>query len=168
MAYAAGNIIGPLTFLAEETPVYRTAKIIIIATLCGAALSLALILGIHMHWNKKRDLEHEQRQRDLSQRPRLEDQTEDIIVNAPIVAAINAAKSPSDPRTAAEIIEDALKVWEASPTRDVEPEPRHIPLTEEGKLCESHSLRIWEQIKKGPKGLYEPTDFEDRDYRYVL
>ncbi|PWN31097.1 MFS general substrate transporter [Jaminaea rosea] len=55
VAYAAGNIIGPLTFLAQETPVYRTAKIIIIATLCGAALSLALIYGIHTFWNMQRD-----------------------------------------------------------------------------------------------------------------
>ncbi|CAO1619738.1 unnamed protein product [Sympodiomycopsis kandeliae] len=54
-AYGAGNIIGPLTFLAEEVPIYRTAKIIIIASLTGAAISLALIFAIHFFWNKKRD-----------------------------------------------------------------------------------------------------------------
>lgn len=55
LAYAVGNIIGPLTFLYQETPVYRTAKIIIIASLCGAALSLLIIYGIHVWWNSNRN-----------------------------------------------------------------------------------------------------------------
>lgn len=49
--------IGPLTFLAEEAPVYRTAKIIIIACLCGAALALVSIFAVHWIWNRRRDAE---------------------------------------------------------------------------------------------------------------
>lgn len=54
LAYAIGNIIGPLTFLAEEAPAYHTAKMIIIACLCVALAALSSILLIHVRWNYQR------------------------------------------------------------------------------------------------------------------
>lgn len=54
VAYAVGNIIGPLTFLDQEAPVYHTAKAVIIACLCTAMLALWSIVAVHFYWNRRR------------------------------------------------------------------------------------------------------------------
>ena len=57
LAYALGNIIGPLVFLESETLLnYPTAKKVIIGSLAGAAFTLFCIGIIHAAWNYKRNL----------------------------------------------------------------------------------------------------------------
>lgn len=56
LAYALGNIIGPLVFLPSEVLInYPTAKRTIIGTLAGAAFTLFAVGAIHMLWNSRRD-----------------------------------------------------------------------------------------------------------------
>ncbi|CAO1621697.1 unnamed protein product [Parajaminaea phylloscopi] len=54
VAFAAGNIIGPLTFLSREAPTYHTAKAIIIGCLCAAFVALCSIISVHFLWNRRR------------------------------------------------------------------------------------------------------------------
>lgn len=55
LAYGAGNIIGPFTYIDSEAPVWASAKIVIIASLCGAVCALASILVLHITWNRRRE-----------------------------------------------------------------------------------------------------------------
>ncbi|THX06127.1 major facilitator superfamily transporter [Aureobasidium pullulans] len=55
ISFCLGNIIGPLTFRAEDAPEYIPAKITIIVT-CATAVVLTLILRAYYIWeNKRRD-----------------------------------------------------------------------------------------------------------------
>lgn len=55
ISFCLGNIIGPLTFRAEDAPEYIPAKITIIVT-CATAVVLTLILRAYYIWeNKMRD-----------------------------------------------------------------------------------------------------------------
>ncbi|EME46888.1 hypothetical protein DOTSEDRAFT_169727 [Dothistroma septosporum NZE10] len=57
MSFCLGNIIGPLTFRAEDAPQYVPAKITIIVT-CAAAIGLTVLLQMYyVGVNKKRDAE---------------------------------------------------------------------------------------------------------------
>lgn len=56
LAYALGNIIGPLVFFDRELMLnYPTAKRVIIGSLAGAAATLFLIGLVHMFWNYQRN-----------------------------------------------------------------------------------------------------------------
>lgn len=56
LAYALGNIIGPLVFLESEALVgYPTAERVIIGTLSGAAITLFLVGFTHLIWNYRRN-----------------------------------------------------------------------------------------------------------------
>lgn len=60
LAYALGNIIGPLVFLDSEALLnYPTAKKVIIGSLAGAAFTLFCIGIIHAVWNYKRNLNND-------------------------------------------------------------------------------------------------------------
>jgi len=55
MSFCLGNIIGPLTFRAEDAPDYIPAKITIIVT-CAVSAVLTMILQVYYKWeNKRRD-----------------------------------------------------------------------------------------------------------------
>lgn len=55
MSFCIGNIIGPLTFRAQDAPDYISAKITIVVT-CAVAVVLTLVLRSYYVWeNKRRD-----------------------------------------------------------------------------------------------------------------
>lgn len=55
ISFCLGNIIGPLTFRAEDAPDYIPAKITIIVT-CAVAVVLTLVLRTYYQFeNKRRD-----------------------------------------------------------------------------------------------------------------
>ncbi|KAK6200487.1 allantoate permease [Scheffersomyces amazonensis] len=55
IGYCVGNLIGPQTFLASESPTYQTAKITIVAFGCVSLLCLILIWYCYWRENVKRD-----------------------------------------------------------------------------------------------------------------
>ncbi|KAK4689865.1 MFS transporter, ACS family, allantoate permease, partial [Tremellales sp. Uapishka_1] len=53
--FAVGNIIGPQTFQAKDAPNYYTAKYVMLAFIAVSGLLIGVIEAIHVYWNKKRD-----------------------------------------------------------------------------------------------------------------
>lgn len=55
MSFCIGNIIGPLTFRAQDAPDYVPAKLTIIGTCAVAIVLTAMLRGYYMWENKRRD-----------------------------------------------------------------------------------------------------------------
>ncbi|ORY25824.1 major facilitator superfamily domain-containing protein [Naematelia encephala] len=53
--FAAGNIIGPQTFRGKDAPNYAPAKYTMLAFIVVSGLLLGVLEAIHYYWNKKRD-----------------------------------------------------------------------------------------------------------------
>jgi TRAP-type C4-dicarboxylate transport system permease small subunit len=58
-SFSLGNIIGPQTFQAKDAPDYRPAKIAVMATQAGCALTTFLLFLYYAWQNKKRTSERE-------------------------------------------------------------------------------------------------------------
>lgn len=53
-SFSVGNIIGPQTFQARDAPDYRLAKIAVLATQAGCALTTVLLFAYYWWQNRKR------------------------------------------------------------------------------------------------------------------
>lgn len=58
IGFAAGNIIGPQTFLGSEAPLYITAKRTMVGTYVVSAISPFILFWIYYFRNKKKDAQH--------------------------------------------------------------------------------------------------------------
>ena len=56
-SFSIGNIIGPQTFQAKDAPVYRTAKIIVLATQAAGAFVTVLLFAYYVWANRRKDAE---------------------------------------------------------------------------------------------------------------
>lgn len=65
-SFSLGNIIGPQTFQAKDAPEYRPAKIAVMGTQAGCALTTFLLFLYYVWQNKKRTSEGEQEESYLS------------------------------------------------------------------------------------------------------
>ncbi|KAI5919310.1 allantoate permease [Camillea tinctor] len=58
MAFCAGNIVGPQTFRAEDSPAYLPAKIVIVASSAAGVAATILLMVYYAHENRCRDQEY--------------------------------------------------------------------------------------------------------------
>lgn len=58
-SFSLGNIIGPQTFQARDAPDYRPAKLAVMGTQAGCALTTFLLFLYYMWQNKKRGTRNE-------------------------------------------------------------------------------------------------------------
>lgn len=65
-SFSLGNIIGPQTFQAKDAPEYRPAKIAVMGTQAGCALTTFLLFLYYVWQNKKRTSEGEQEEAYMS------------------------------------------------------------------------------------------------------
>ena len=54
LAWGAGNIVGPQTYLHQEAPLYHTAKATMLGMFCASVLFLVPIPAMHGWWNRQR------------------------------------------------------------------------------------------------------------------
>ena len=54
-SFSVGNIIGPQTFQAKDAPVYRPAKIIVLATQSAGAVMTVVLFAYYVWANKQKD-----------------------------------------------------------------------------------------------------------------
>lgn len=54
-SFSIGNIIGPQTFQAKDAPVYRPAKIIVLATQSAGAVMTVVLFAYYVWANKQKD-----------------------------------------------------------------------------------------------------------------
>ncbi|KAI6781275.1 uncharacterized protein J7T54_004048 [Emericellopsis cladophorae] len=57
-SFSLGNIIGPQTFQARDAPEYRPAKLAVMGTQAGCALTTCLLFAYYVWSNKRREGEH--------------------------------------------------------------------------------------------------------------
>lgn len=57
-SFSLGNIIGPQTFRAKDAPDYRPAKLAVMGTQAGCAVTTILLFAYYVWQNKKRDSEN--------------------------------------------------------------------------------------------------------------